>query len=164
MKIYGALMGLCLVILSLVPAPVSAAPDIKPFVRGSYQQLIAARQGRPFMVNFWSLSCTHCQSELAMFKKLARKYPKLDLVLVSTDTTEEEKLVAATLEKIAPANAETWLFADSYIERLRYEVDKRWHGELPRTYFFGANNEVKAFSGRIEEHEIERWIKTQYGS
>jgi len=164
MKRFGWLMGLCLILLPLTPASSFAAPEIKPFVRGSYPQIIAARQGKPFIVNFWSLSCSYCQVELAMLKKLAKKYPKLDLVLVSTDTPEEEKMVAATLKKISPKNAEAWLFADSYTERLRYEVDKMWQGELPRTYFFGANNEVKAFSGKIEQEEVEQWIKAQYGS
>lgn len=98
-----------------------------------------------------------------MLKKLARKYPKLDIVLVSTDMPEEEKSVAGVLAKLSLSKAETWLFADSYTERLRYEVDKTWQGELPRTYFFGANNEVKAFSGKIEQQEVEQWIKAQYG-
>ncbi len=99
--------------------------------------------------------------ELGMLKKLARKYPKLDLVLVSTDTPEEEKLVSATLEKASPEKAEAWLFADSYADRLRFEVDKHWYGELPRTYFFNANDEVTAISGKLDEAELERWIEQQ---
>ena len=164
MKRLGMLIGLCLAVLFLIPVPASAAPEIKPFVRGSYQQIISARQGKPFIVNFWSLSCSYCQVELAMLKKLAKKYPKLDLVLISTDTPEEEAMVAATLKKISPKKAEAWLFADSYTERLRYEVDKKWQGELPRTYFFGANNEVKSISGKVEQDDVEQWIKAQYGS
>lgn len=164
MKLFGALMGVCLAVLSFAPAPALAAQEIKPFARGSYQQIVSARQGKPFILNFWSITCNYCKMEISMLKKLVRKYPKLDLVLVSTDTPEEEKLVAATLEKISPRKAEAWLFADSYADRLRYEVDKTWQGELPRTYFFGANNEVKAFSGKIEQKEVEQWIKAQYGS
>lgn len=162
MKRFGFLMGLCLTALSVVPTSTLAAQEIKPFVRGSYQQIIAARQGRPFIISFWSLTCSYCMVELTMLKKLANKYPKLDLVLVSTDTPEEEKLVASALEKVSPRKAETWLFADSYADRLRFEVDKMWQGELPRTYFFSANNEVKAFSGKLEREEVEQWIKEQY--
>ena len=162
MKRFGFLMGLCLVVLSFAPASVVAAQEIKPFVRGSYQQIIAARQGKPFIVNFWSLSCGYCKVELAMFKKLAKKYPKLDLVLVSTDTPEEEKSVSATLAKFSLGKAEAWVFADSYTERLRFEVDKMWQGELPRTYFFSAKDEIKAFSGKLEQEEVEQWIKEQY--
>ncbi len=163
MKRLGFLMGLCLTVLSFAPASTFATQEIKPFVRGSYQQIIAARQGKPFIISFWSLSCTHCMDEMAMLKKLSKKYPKLDLVLVSTDTPEEIKLVAATLEKVSPRSAETWIFADSYGDRLRFEVDKQWYGELPRTYFFNAKNEVTAISGKLEQKEVEQWIKEQYG-
>ncbi|MDP2761084.1 MAG: redoxin domain-containing protein [Sideroxyarcus sp.] len=148
-------------VLSLAPASTLAAQEIKPFVRGSYQQIIAARQGTPFIISFWSLTCSYCMVELGMLKKLANKYPKLDLVLVSTDTPEEEETVAATLAKIAPGRAEAWLFADSYADRLRFEVDRQWYGELPRTYIFNAKNEVTAISGKIDEAELERWIEQQ---
>jgi thiol-disulfide isomerase/thioredoxin len=151
-------------VASFVPAAASAAQEIKPFVRGSYQQIVSSREGRPFIVNFWSLSCGYCQVELAMLKKLIRKYPKLDLVLVSTDSPEEEKLVSSTLAKFSLGRADAWLFADSYTERLRFDVDKKWQGELPRTYFFSANGEVAAISGKLEQKDMEQWAKEQYSS
>lgn len=163
MRRLGAAMILCLAALSVAPAPASAAQEIKPFVRGSYQQIVSARQGKPFIISFWSLSCGYCKVELAMLKKLAKKYPQLDLVLVSTDMPEEEKSVSDTLAKFSLDRAEAWLFADSYVERLRFEIDKKWYGELPRTYFFNANNEMKAISGKLEQSEVELWIKQQYG-
>lgn len=161
MKRYGALMGVCLAIASAAPATALAVQEIKPFVRGSYQQIVSARQGKPFILNFWSITCTYCKAELAMLKNLTKKYPKLDLVLVSTDMPEEEKVVSDVLSKLSMGKTEAWLFADSYSERLRYEVDKTWQGELPRTYFFGANNEVKAISGEVEQKDVEQWIKAQ---
>ena len=38
MRRFGFFAGLCLTVLSLAPAPTLAAQEIKPFVRGSYQQ------------------------------------------------------------------------------------------------------------------------------
>lgn len=163
MKRFGALMGLCLGILSIVPPTALAAQEIKPFVRGSYQQIVSARQGKPFIVNFWSLTCSYCKVELSMFKKLAKKYPGLDLVLISTDSPEEAAPISATLAKFSLGKAEAWVFADSYTERLRFEVDKKWYGELPRTYFFNADNEVKAISGKLDQGDVEQWIMHQYG-
>ena len=164
MKRFGSLMGLCLIVSSFAPAPALATQEIKPFVRGSYQQIVSARQGKPFIVNLWSLTCSYCKVEMSMLKKLARKYPKLDLVLISTDTPEEEKQVAATLAKFSLSKAEAWVFADSYTERLRFEIDRQWQGELPRTLFFSAKGEVNAISGKLEQKEVEHWIKEQYSS
>ena len=168
MKRFGFLLALCLAVWSFAPA--IAAQEIKPFVRGSYQQIVSARQGKPFIVNFWSLSCSYCQVELAMLKKLKKNYPRLDLVLVSTDTPEEEKSVSATLAKFSLGKAEAWVFADSFTERLRFEVDKKWQGELPRTYFYSANVgarravPVQAISGKLEYKEVEQWVKQQYAA
>ena len=163
MKRLGFMALLCLMVLSFVPPPAWAAQEVKPFVRGSYRQIVSARQGKPFIVNFWSLSCGYCMAELDMLKKLSRKYPKLDLVLISTDTLEEEKeLVSDVMAKLSLGKADAWVFADSYTERLRFEVDKQWQGELPRTYFFDAKGKVNAISGKVEQKEVEQWIKEQY--
>src|SRR3990167_11139534 len=112
MRWFGFLAGLCLTALSLAPASTLAAQEIKPFVRGSYQQIISVRQGKPFIINFWSLSCSYCKVELSMFKELVKKYPQLDLVVVSTDTYEEMGSVSGTLETFSLGKSETWLFAD----------------------------------------------------
>lgn len=157
-------MALCFAVSSFIPAPAVAAQEIKPFVRGSHQQIVVARQGKPFILNFWSLTCSYCMVELEMLKKLAAKYPKLDLVLVATDTPEEAQAVSATLAKFSLGKAEAWVFADSYTERLRFEIDRKWQGELPRTYFFSAaKNEMVAVSGKVEQEEVEQWIREQYG-
>lgn len=163
MKRLGLIAGLSLAILAFAPATTLAAQEIKPFARGSYQQLVSARQGKPFIINFWSLSCPYCKTELGMFKKLTKKYPKLDLVLVSTDTPEEAEPIATTLAKFSLNKAEAWVFADSNVDRLRFEIDKHWYGELPRTYFFNAKNEVMDISGKLEQKEVERWINEQQG-
>lgn len=159
MKRWASLAGLGLAIWFFAPA--ATAQEIKPFSRGSYQQLVSARQGKPFILNFWSLNCAYCRTELDIFKKLTKKYPRLDLVLVSTDTPAEAKFISATLAKFSLNKAEAWVFADSNIERLRFEIDKQWYGELPRTYLVSAKNEAKAISGKIEQKDIELWINGQ---
>ncbi|HZW26382.1 MAG TPA: TlpA family protein disulfide reductase [Gallionella sp.] len=138
-----------------------AAQELKPFERGSHQQIVSARAGKPFIVAFWSVNCTYCGGELAMFGKLLKKYPALDLVLVSTDAPADGKEIAAVLEKHALGRAEAWVFADSHADRLRFEVDPEWYGELPRTYLHGAHEGVRAVSGKLEQPDVERWLKRQ---
>lgn len=164
MKRFGTLTALCFATWFFASSPALAVQEIKPFVRGSYQQIVSARQGKPFIVNFWSLTCGYCKVELDMLERLSKRYPKLDLVLVSTDTPDEEESVSTTLAKFSPGKAEAWLFADSFTERLRFEVDNKWQGELPRTYFFGSKGEVTAISGKVEQEEVEQWLKEQYSS
>ncbi len=153
----------CLALLVAIQPAAFAAQELKSFVRGSYQQIVSARADKPFVVAFWSVSCTYCGAELSMFGKLLRKYRGLDLVLVSTDTPADGQEIASILGKFALGKAESWVFADSHTERLRFEVDSEWYGELPRTYFFSGKQGMKAASGKLERAEVESWIKRQYG-
>ncbi len=154
-------------LLCFSAACTSAAQEIKPFVRGSHQQIVSARAGKPFIISFWSLACTNCRDDLAMFGSLAQKYLDFELVIVSTDSPEQKQEIAQTLQRYRLGGAglsriESWVFADSFAERLRFEVDAQWYGELPRTYFFSAKNEVNAISGKLRREETERWIKEQH--
>lgn len=144
-------------LLALVP-PVTAQ-EIRPFVSGSIKEIAAARQGKPFILGLWSLTCPHCREELAALSGLQKKYPGLDVVLVSTDSPEESAEVVATLRQFSLDRAQAWVFSDPFVERLRFEIDPKWHGELPRTYLYEASHQARAFSGKLDPQQIERWIR-----
>ncbi len=151
---------ICLLGLSLClsSACSSAAQISHHFVRGSYQKIVSARAGKPFIVSLWSLDCTYCRDDMVLFGELSKKYHDLDLVLISTDTPEQIKEIERALLKYPLKKAESWIFADSFVERLRYEVDTQWYGELPRTYFYDAQGHALALSGKLDYGQIERWI------
>ena len=144
--------------LLLMAGALTAANSPRPFVSGSQQQILAAHQGKPFILALWSLSCVHCQDELAMFSALLKKHPGLDIIFVSTDSPEQNEALTAVLQQHALGRAESWVFADNFTERLRYEIDRKWRGELPRTYFYGADNSVEAASGKLDPARIELWL------
>jgi thiol-disulfide isomerase/thioredoxin len=141
----------------------------QPLLRGSYQKIIAAHAGKPFIVAMWSVNCTHCGADLEIFGRLAKKYADFDLVLISTDSPEQEAVIISSLKKYnlglesskhkRAGKVESWIFADSYAERLRFEVDTQWYGELPRTYFFDAAGKARGVSGVLDENTVEQWVK-----
>lgn len=145
-----------------------AAAESQPLLRGSYQKIIAAHAGKPFIVALWSVSCTHCGADLEIFEHLAKQYSNFNLVLISTDSPEQESVIARTLRgyqlgRTGPGQSragkiESWVFADSYTERLRFEVDAQWYGELPRTYFFDGKGIARGVSGVLDADETERWL------
>ena len=137
-----------------------AAPITQDFVRGSYQEIVSSRVGKPFIVSLWSLDCTYCLDDMEIFGRLMKKYPDLDLVLIATDTPEQMKEIKQTLQKYRIKQAESWVFADSFNERLRYEIDTQWYGELPRTYFYDAQGRAVAQSGKLNRVQIESWVRS----
>ena len=140
----------------LVLALPAVAQELKPFTPESLSQITASRAGRPFVLAFWSLTCAHCQQELADFGRRQTA----NLVLVSTDTPAERDAIRATLARHGLENVEAWVFVDEFAERLRYAVDRHWAGELPRSYFYAADGARRAVTGRPDAALIERWLGT----
>jgi len=151
--------GVVALLLCLCSVCACAGQEHRPFVRGSQQAIVATHHGKPFILALWSLDCTHCLDDMVLFEKLKKEYRDLDLVMVSTDTPQQKQQIANVLQRHHLGNVESWIFADSFVERLRYEVDAQWYGELPRTYFFDAQGQSVAVSGKLERSQIERWIK-----
>lgn len=149
-----------LLLLALLAGSAAQAAEPRPFVAGSMQQIRAAYTGRPFVLALWSLTCSHCQEELAQLGKLQHRHPDLNVVLISTDTPDDARALTATIAGHGLARAEVWVFADAFAERLRFEIDPRWGGELPRTYFFDRAHAVTVRSGALAPAELERWAVT----
>ncbi len=147
--------------LMLCITTAAQAEHPRPFVSGSLQQIVAAHEGTSFILGLWSRSCSHCREELLLLGQLAAQYPQGTIVLVSTDTIEEAAEVAATLQGYGLGAAESWLFADPYRERLQYEIDSRWYGELPRTYLYAADGTREGYSGPLDMALLQRWLNQQ---
>jgi thiol-disulfide isomerase/thioredoxin len=156
-----AWLGLTLILGGLGLTSPSPAQEIQPFETGSLQSIVAAHQNRPFVLALWSLTCPPCQDELAMLGEVFNDDPACDLVLVSTDTPEDAAAIARTLARYRLERAAAWVFADAFTERLRYAIDRRWQGELPRTYLYGADGSVTAVSGRLSRRRLHQWIAQQ---
>jgi hypothetical protein len=65
------------------------------------------------------------------------------------------------LAKSGLQNAENWIFDDSFVERLRYEIDPKWQGEMPVTLLIGRNGPIGRIEGSAKMPEVSAWLKEQ---
>lgn len=130
----------------------------RPFRSGSLTAIAAAREGKPFVLNLWSINCPPCRAELALLAKLAREHPKFDLVLVAADDPDDAGEVQAVLADRGLGAVESWIFDDADAQRLRYEIDSGWYGELPRNYFYDPAHNRISVSGVLKEEQLSAWI------
>lgn len=137
---------------------VALAGAAKPFTADTPAVLAQRFTGKPYLLAFWSVDCPHCQTELELFARLLRERPGLPLVLVAVDAPELAPAVSARLAELGLASADNWQFADARQERLRFVIDRRWRGELPRNYLFDASHRVQAASGALSEAAVRRWF------
>lgn len=147
-----------LAVLLLAWSAAGAAP--RPFVPGSFAELVEARSGQPYLLVLWSTTCLPCRDEFRVLAELREQHGELPLVLVGTDPPGQEAMVDRMLEHFGLAGQENWAFADDDTLRLRFEIDAEWYGELPRSYFYAASGERIAASGKLERARLEEWIAT----
>lgn len=153
---WGAVLGALL--LSLSSSLFADAPRL--FERGGYAAILEAHRGAPLLMVFWSIDCPPCREELAMLGEMRKGHPDFPLVLVSTDDPAQLVDISAALAEAAVDGAESWVFAADQAQRLRFEVDRRWYGELPRSYFFDAGHQRRGVTGRLSEEQVARWYQT----
>ena len=154
--------GLLLMTL-LASAPASdAQPELMPFQRGSWQKLRHAHVGHPTIVHFWGVTCGPCKVELPLLGTFMRDHQGVDMVTISADLVPN--LPAATramLQKAGLASAENWIFDDGFVERLRFEIDPTWQGDIPRTLLIAADGGITTIEGSADLAEIGKWLETQ---
>lgn len=150
------------VLLLLLLSSPALAEEPQAFVRGSWQGLRQEHTGRPMIVHFWGVTCGPCLAELPRWGEFISEKPGVDVVLVAADpVVGERKAIAGVLAKAGCAAAESWMFADPFTERLAYEVDPSWAGELPYTLLIAANGSGTAILGEVEFSELRAWVAEQ---
>lgn len=155
------MMRTLLLLMALLLAPCTQAkePTLQHFISGSMQKIDEAHRGQPYVLLLWSLDCMHCAEELAFFGKLARDTPRLPVVIVATDSPQDSVELSARLKKFGLAQLENWVFDDEVPERLRSEIDRKWRGEVPRSYFFDREHRPRVVTGPPQLGFVEQWLK-----
>ncbi|EJN15352.1 thiol-disulfide isomerase-like thioredoxin [Bradyrhizobium sp. YR681] len=157
---FAGLLGAGILIASAVG--LGAAPALKPFERGTWQSLLKGHAGRPTLVHFWGVTCGPCKVELPLLGQFAKEHPGIDVVTISADLVPN--LPAATqsmLDRAGLSSAENFIFSDGFVERLRFEIDPAWQGDIPRTMLIARDGSVTTIEGSAEMADLEKWSGQQ---
>ena len=143
-------------------AMAEATIEIKPFERGSWQAILQAHAGRPTLVHFWGVTCGPCKVELPELGQFAKSHPGVDVVMIDADLVPNTPAaVRAMVSQAGLASAENWAFGDTFTERLRYEVDPKWQGDIPRSVLIGKDGSVRTIEGSAAPADLEKWAQGQ---
>lgn len=136
--------------------------DLRPFVRGSWQELRKMHEGQPIVAHFWGLTCGPCLAELPNWAAAGKERTDLNLVLIDANPFGDDPRSAWTaLAQIGLTKVENWIFADSFEERLRFEIDPHWHGEMPYTLLIGRDGTVTPVTGLMDFAKLDAWLDAQ---
>jgi len=158
-----AMAALVSAAMALAASPGSSAqPQVHEFVRGSWKEIRQAHAGRPIVVHFWGVTCGPCRVEMPLLGKLLKERRDLDLVTVNADLVPDEPAaVSAMLAESGLASAENWMFNDAFVERLRFEIDPQWQGDIPLTLLIGRDGAIKTIEGSVDPDAVRAWLDAQ---
>ena len=77
------------------------------------------------------------------------------MVMIAADEPSAAGQIQQILEKNQLDGIENWAYADDNAEKLQYEIDPKWYGELPRTYFFDKAHQRIGVSGVLSKEDYE---------
>jgi hypothetical protein len=91
-----------------------------------------------------------------------KDHSEIDVVMISADLVPNLPGAARTmLEKAGLGTAENWIFSDGFVERLRFEIDPAWQGEIPRTVLIARDGTATTIEGSAEISDLEKWLVQQ---
>ncbi|PPD30255.1 MAG: hypothetical protein CTY19_16075 [Methylomonas sp.] len=131
---------------------------IQTFNPGSLQQILRENAAQPFVLAIWSVDCPSCLKDMVVINEIRQKHPELKLIMLSTDEPTAMLAVKGILARNGLIDVENWIFGTVDAQKLRYEIDPSWYGELPRTYFYNATGNRTAKSGALRIDEFEALI------
>lgn len=141
----------------------AAAFDFKPYGRGGFAQIVKAHAGRPLIIHFWSVTCPPCVIELPQWAKMLGEHKDLDIVFVNTDDEEDRARAQARIEKVGLDKATHYGFADDFVEKLYFEADKSWRGELPFTALVSPDGAMTTVTGAVDDPLVVKWLAKSAG-
>jgi len=133
--------------------------NLKQFASGSYQQLLKNYADKPFVLMIWSIHCSTCLKKMPVLSELRKNMPDLNLIMLATDDISATDQVNSILNNNELSQADNWIFADANPQKLRYEIDPKWYGEVPRTYFLDKNHQRIGISGSVPPNTLETMLK-----
>lgn len=108
------------------------------------------------------LRCDYCEPSFAALGDAWRR-TGLDVVTIAADRADDPEAGTLIRKKLAAAGLDRniWAFGAAPPEQLRYAIDPKWRGEMPRSYWFDASGNYKAHSGLVTLETVARFAVRQ---
>ena len=137
----------------------SFAYEFMPFDMNTRKVIEKRYIDQPLIISFWSIDCPYCIDDLKKLGKALSKNTNVKLITVCVDGKESAKKAERVLSQANLPKHEQYQYAEVDEDRLRYNIDPAWYGELPRTYFYDAAHQVTPLSGKISNSFLDKWFK-----
>jgi thiol-disulfide isomerase/thioredoxin len=148
-----------LMLAAFVVALNAQAVDLKPLRAPDVDAVLAASEGRPQIVEIWSLDCSYCRENTARIVEWQKKHRDVRLTMIAMDSIDDNAAALSQVLATLPLPPQTTLYANAEAipEKLRRALDPNWRGEMPRTLLIDMHGARQASSGLLQPATLDAW-------
>ena len=128
---------------------------LKPYQVGDWKSVLKDANGTPLAIHFWGVSCPACVKEMPQWGRFLKANPNAKVVFIQVDAVPTES-IQKMLNKAGLDNANNYYVVPPFDERIRYEIDPKWHGETPTTILMDAKGSATRKTGLINFKQLEK--------
>ena len=139
----------------------NAAQALLPLAHGDWAALRGRLTGQATVVHLWGVTCAPCLVELPAWSKFVSDHPRIPVLFVHCDPVPWDKVLAA-LRRAGLDGARHYAVQGRVDERLQFEFDSDWGGELPRTLLIDPQGEQRGISGSVDFAAILAWWRATH--
>ena len=134
-------------------------PSLKPYQAGDWRAITKTDTGAPIAIHFWGVTCPACVQEMPQWGQFLKTNPNAKVVFIQVDDVSVDS-IKKMLSKSGLEKANNYYVVAPFDERMRYEIDPKWHGETPTTIVIDKSGKATRKTGLIDF----RQLKTAIGS
>ena len=127
---------------------------LKPYQTGDWKAITKTANGTPLAIHFWGVTCPACVKEMPQWGQFIKNNPNAKIIFIQVDDVSSDS-IKRMLGKAGLENANNYYLASPFDERMRYEIDPKWHGETPTTIFVDKNGKVSRKTGLIDFRKLQ---------
>ena len=151
------LVALC---VSVAGQALADTASLKPYQAGDWKAITKVTNGEPLAIHFWGVTCPACVKEMPQWGQFLKSNPNAKLVFIQVDDVPQDSM-RKMLDKAGLDKANNYYVAAPFDERLRYEIDPKWHGETPTTIVIDKNGKATRKTGLVDFQKLTIALKAK---
>ena len=140
--------------LFIVNIGVADTNTLKPYQAGDWSALVKTANGAPMAIHFWGVTCPACVKEMPQWGSFIKNNPTAKVIFIQVDDVSVDS-IKKMLNKAGLEKANNFYVATPFDERLRYEIDPKWHGETPTTIMIDKSGKVIRKTGLVDFPQLQ---------
>ena len=133
---------------------------LKPYQSGDWSSLVKSANGAPIAIHFWGVTCPACIKEMPLWGNFLKNNQNAKVIFIQVDDVTPESM-QKMLNKAGLEKTNNYYVAGPFDERLRYEIDPKWHGETPTTIVIDVNGKATRKTGLVDFQKLQSTLKTK---